>query len=323
MSEQASGAPGPGTADKESVPGATGPRLRLSAWLKRGATAACALLALLALGWSNYYLRHKMLRLVTVIESALTPGGSSEGTASAEAGAVPLYLHAAKPDRGCLPNSMLSVEAAARRYRRIELDLVFSSDDVPFLGHGNELAAITTGSLEDPERRTAAELDEIGLKDGSKLARFARFAECHAGRFDHIILDVKTSHSGAEAKARALAGIIGPGEGGRYLVVSLSGVFLSWFKQARPEVPVGCESYLATANWLAGFDAISLPLARVNESHDRRARRLGLKRFYWTAWHEDHLRRLLSWKPEGVIVDLAGENPPRIPDQWLKTEPRD
>jgi hypothetical protein len=197
--------------------------------------------------------------------------------------------------------------------------VAFSSDGVPYVSHGGDLTRRAGQPMGFIEEYASDELDRLVLVDGSALLRFEDFQKRYGGRFDRILLDVKTWHAGSASKARTLSGLIPAEDAKRFEVISLSGVFLLRFKDERPEIPAGCESYLAVGNRLAGFDMLSCSFLRVNAARDRTARRMGLKRLYWTAWSREDIARILSWRPDGLIVDLGGENPPPVPDAWRKS----
>lgn len=305
----------------ESVPShgikASG-RAFLRTWSTRlGLTALVAVLVP-ACAWHNYLLRHKMLRLVSVAERSLSDNGAASGLGDQADRSIPLYVHAAKTSARAIPCSVAAVEACASSFRRVEVDVAFSSDLVPYLSHGDNLSRISNSKQAFTERLSSKALDKLALSDGSRLMRLAAFCKLHARRFEHVILDVKTSHSQARQKAETVSRILGDEDGERYAVVSLSGPFLTWLRRKRPQMPVGCESYLAVSNWLAGFQVASWTFTEVTEDIDERARKLGLKRLYWTAWTDADLALIAGWHPEYIVVDLSGTAPPAIPAQWRR-----
>jgi hypothetical protein len=298
-----------------------GPKpLRRRLFLKATMAAALLTISAVVLSWLHYGARHKLLRALTVAESFFEGEMSESGGSGPvpEPGAIPFYIHAGRAGREFAPCSEASMAACAREYRRVEVDVSFSSDLVPYLSHGDNLSAVTGEPMEHIGRYSAEQLDRLVLTDGSRLLRFEKFASGCARDFEHTILDIKTSHQMAQEKAAVLSGLLGSRVSGRYMVISTSGPFLSWFRRLQPGIPVGCESYLALSSWLAGFQLASRSVERVGESGDIRARRFGLKRVYWTAWTEKGLERMLSWHPEFIVVDLGGERPPQIPARWRK-----
>lgn len=288
--------------------------------LRLAAAAGVAAVALGMAGWSNYWVRHKLLRLVSVAERVLTAAARSPapGSAAGEDGGVPVYIHGARTRPGVAYNSKAAVEAAAGGFRLVEVDLAFSRDLVPYLSHGGDLARRSGRALRGLDAYDSAELDGLLLADGSGLLRFEDFQRRYRERFDGIILDVKTSHARAHEKAQILGALIGPEGERRYRVISLSGVFLRWFQNERPGIPVACESYLAISNRLAGFPGVSWTAADITAGRDRLARGLKLHRLYWTAYTEKDARWILAWRPDATISDLGGEAPPEIPARWRR-----
>lgn len=284
------------------------PAQRPGAWRRRRRLAAGAVLVLAVLGWQSYLVRHYVLRTLTLLERAVVVPAGPGVTAAPAPPAV--FLHAARTRPGTAPNSRAAVAEAAAGFRRVEVDVGFSRDLVPYLSHGDDLAARAGRPLGFIEELDARQLDALPLLDGSRLVRLEDFLAHEAHGFDEIALDVKARHGGARQKAAVLARLLAPFGVGRVLVVTTSSPLLFWLKGALPQLRGGSETFGVMSNWLAGFDVFSAPYTDVAPFWNGAAQRLGLRRFYWTAHTPAQLDTLLALAPDALIVDLGGTEPP-------------
>ncbi|XXF77641.1 hypothetical protein P2318_32000 [Myxococcaceae bacterium GXIMD 01537] len=289
-------------------------------WRALGKLAALGVLALV-LGWQNYRLRHYLLRVVTFAETALAKGPGPLGTGAVpEAGTPPTYIHAARGKPGVGPNSAAAVAHTVEHFRRVEVDVGFSRDLVPYLSHGDDLAERSgkpLGLIEDLDSR---ELDALVLLDGSRLVRLEDFLAREAPRFDALTLDLKALHWKAEEKAAVLTRLLAGVPREKVLLLSLCGTLLFWLKASDPNLKVGSESFGVVANGLAGFDIYSTHYTAVHPFWDGVARRLGLLRFYWTAYDAQELSALMSLKPDALILDLSLERAPPVAPEWRRLD---
>ena len=254
--------------------------------------AALALAAGLAAAWSHTFSRHHLLRLVTEAERLATSWSSREPSQQTRTDHTFVYAHRAATTMHESGNSTGAIAAAAVEYRAVEVDLFFSADGVPFIGHG-ELAHLTS-----------RQLATVRLPDGSAPLPFAAFVRQHMHAFERLLLDVKTDHTDAADRAARLAALL-PRTNAEVTVLSRSGIFLLHFDRLRPDIGTACESYLAAASALAGFTSVSWARDDVNRLRDAAARKLGLERIYWTAVDERSIGLLRQWHPEHMIVNFA------------------
>ncbi len=259
--------------------------------------ATTVLIVVLAGSWQSYWVRHKILRLVTGVEAALyfiVPAPRSE-----TAGSETVYLHRGQLQDGPA-NSAAALQQANGRVRGVELDVCFTADMVPYLSHGDDFAGARPQSL-DFQALGSREAGSMLRSDGEPFLSLHDFVREHAGNFPCVLLDVKTDHSDAAAKAAALVECLAE-DVGRYRVTCLSGRLLWEVKALRPDLPCGCETMGPIAAWLGGFDAFHARLSEVEDSTDAAARGLGLQRLYFVVGSADELRRVEELKPEAFIA---------------------
>jgi len=239
--------------------------------------------------WQDTTMRHRMLRVLGYIEPLVYPvlsGSPPQVTPN-------YYLHRAHA--GGASNSAPAIEAARGIADRIEIDVCFTSDLVLFLSHGDDFAGATPDGL-DFETLTAADVSGVPRSDGTPFLRFEQFLAQYAGQFADVIVDVKTDHTRASAKAEQMAALTASHD--NLIFTSLSGVFLLRFKRLLPEARMGCELYGPVAAYLAGLDGYHADLNRVTRRRDGVAWRLGLRRLYYTA----DTPGAQEYYPEGLIV---------------------
>lgn len=237
-----------------------------------------ALVVVFLLAWQNYWARHKILRVVTGVEDvSLWMLGEP-----AAPGETTFYLHRAQSQPE-LPGAP------------VEIDVCFTSDFVPFLSHGDDHFGATPQSLEF-QQLSAADVESTTRADGSKFVKLADYLPGPS----RIILDIKTDHADAAAKAEALAGLMTDPD--KFIITSLSGRFLFELRDRVPGLRVGCESFGPLASWLAGFDGYHARLSEVADANDEAARALGLRRLYFVAGTSEEMQRANELSPEGLIV---------------------
>lgn len=274
---------------------AVDPKPRRRRKLRIALLGGVVLILLLVIGWQNYWVRHKMLRGVTQVESVAygflsDPDGDSTETR--------LYLHRAQFGEAP-PNSAIGLDALPTGIR-VEIDVCFTSDHVPYLSHGDDHEGAAPQSL-DFQQLTSKQVKRMKRKDGNDFLPLAEFTKRYLPRFDGVIIDVKTDHSDAQAKAEALAPLL-DGHAGVCTITSLSGRFLWELRREVPDAKVGCESFGPLANWLADFDGYHAEIGRVDDARNEAADALGLRRLYYVADDKGDRKRIEAWKPEACIV---------------------
>lgn len=273
--------------------------------------------------WRSPRVRHEVWWQYTKLERArdASPRAPAAGPPR-DADAVPVLLHAGKPGPGYLANSERSLRAAAERARAVELDVALSNDLVPYLSHEDDLGR-NAGTGEDRvSAHTAAELDAMTFTDGSRPLRLAVFVRELLPRFDRVALDLKTRQDRAEPKARALLEALGPVPLDRLQVIGRPAPVLMALARLRPGIALGCETYGPRANRAEGFTVYSARASDVTQDADRRARRAGLHRLYWTASSAEELVRIRAWRPDAVILDLADAGADALPPAWRRAPAR-
>jgi len=187
--------------------------------------------------------------------------------------------------------------------------VTFTRDLVPYLSHDEDFARLSGAPGDRLSQHWAAEVDATRGPEGEpslRLAALMAVAECEV-----LVLDVKTDHHRAQAKARALLEALGSRRAGVW-VLSMSGPFLQALGAEAPELRLGCEGYLPLGNYLAGFHVSSLDRAQVTSARDEAARSRGLLRLYWTARDPAQLEELRAWSPDALLF-----NAPEIPPSAL------
>lgn len=259
----------------------------------------------LALAWQVPLGRHRVLQVLTLLERRWSTGEAAPPGAVAT---TQHWIHAGWVGEGA-PNSGPSVRAACASFRGVEVDVAFSQDLVPYLSHDGDYARISGVAGDHLTRHSAAEIDAQEGPEGEPAMRLAALPEVAA--CEVLVLDVKTDHSRAEAKAAALLEALGERRRGVW-VLSMSGPFLQALGAAAPELLLGCEGYLPLGNALAGFHLSSLARGDVTSARDTSARERGLRRIYWTAHSEAELAELQAWGPEALLFDE-----PQVPAEAL------
>lgn len=276
------------------------------------------ILALLLFGWQDSKSRHAALFALSKLEHFVTSFGSNSNKGNSTSSNTIFSIHRGRSSAQALDNSEASLRQTARGFRRIEVDLEFSADLIPYLSHGDDLSRQLGRPTAALHTFTSQELDQLTLLDGSRLLRFENFLANLSQQFDHIYLDVKTSSTNVQKKARVIAALLPQNAKKHFAVLGLSCPFITELKRERPDIDVGCESYLPLASWLAGFDIFSVNYQTLNSQRNEMAVLLNLKRLYWTAGTSTALEEILRWKPEGVLVDAYGEEAPTVPARWKK-----
>jgi glycerophosphoryl diester phosphodiesterase len=282
------------------------------AWLRRVGVLALAVALALGLGWLHPLTRHRLLLTLTALERRWS-ADAGVPAAPAETRAAH-WVHAAWATDDLRPNSGPSARAACRTFRGVEVDVAFSTDLVPYVSHDHDFARLSGKPQDRLSLHSAAEIDAIRGPEGEPALRLAALvseAACEV-----LILDVKTDHRRADAKAAALLEALGSRRQGVW-ALSMSGPFLQALGGRAPELRLGCEGYLPLGNSLAGFHVSSLDRAQVTSSRDAAARARGLLRLYWTARDPAQLKELQAWSPDALLFDA-----PRIPREGLPAETR-
>ena len=250
--------------------------------MKRVALVLALVAIALIVAWNVDYARDRMLRAVTEAERRVTARGAASPTHPLPAAATTIYAHRGVVRAGLPENSAAAIAAAPALHPFLEIDVFFDRDGLPYVGHYAHT---------DPQQRVP----------------FDRFAREELGKFEAVLLDVKTARDDGQEVVDRFCNAIPRDTRTRITVLSLSGVFLTRLRRQRPELGTACESYLPLASKLAGFSAVSLYIGNVNTTRDALARRLGLERIYWTAFDAGMLARLKAWQPEGLIADFTRE----------------
>ncbi|MBN1656735.1 MAG: hypothetical protein JXA30_23380 [Deltaproteobacteria bacterium] len=223
------------------------------------------------------------------------------------------YIHRAQTSSLELRNSKIALDSSVALFHAVEIDISFSQDLIPYVSHGDDLDDLTGHAIEDINKLTSKKIDALETRDGGRLLSFERFCHDYLPRFRALLLDVKTNHDELNKKASIFSTLIPRNMSHKITVLSLSGSFLTTLKHIRPDLSLACESFSPTANWLAGFTAVSQNIYVINTHRDIIARWLGLSRIYWTAHNEAEARRIRSFGPDGIIVHMGGTNPPTLP----------
>ena len=260
-----------------------------------------------AVGWATPRGRHALLLALTSVERRWSAGeGPPPGVGPERSGH---WIHAAWVGSQSAPDAPRGALEAVASFRGVEADVMFSRDLVPYLSHSDvEFARLCAKPGARLSELESAEVDDLGGDEGPAL-RLSQLVE--AATCEVLVLDLKTDHARAAEKASALLRALGPRREGVWLV-SRSGPLLSEVRALAPELPCGCEGYLASGNYLAGFSVLSLDRSDLTPSRDARARALGLTRLYWTARTPAELDELRAWRPEALLLDL-----PRLPASSL------
>ncbi|MET7330559.1 glycerophosphodiester phosphodiesterase family protein [Nonomuraea sp. NPDC005650] len=134
-----------------------------------------------------------------------------------------------------------------------------------------------------------------------------------------LLLEIKAPelYPGIEARVaaelRRHSGWLAPG---RLVVQSFSWASMRTFHRLLPDVPIGLLGTPSTADLpgLAKFaDQINPPYTSLSASYVRRVHDLGMEVLAWTVDNPDTMRRMLSYRVDGIIT-----NKPDVLDDLLK-----
>jgi len=204
-------------------------------------------------------------------------------------------------------NSVASIEAALDAgYPGVEVDVIFTKDQVPILFHDPWLFRLT-GQSGYVHELTWAELREVPLRDGQRILSLEAFWKDYAGRFSSLCIDLKGDEDHALERARALADAMPPSASmPRTLVVGHPLPILRELSGMRDDLHYACERYGVLANKLCGFDAVSASRAMFSPGQARLARTMGMTYMLWVVNDGAALR---SARTTGVDIILTDHLP--------------
>lgn len=262
-----------------------------------------------------------LVMLTTLLVSVLAPRWTMQkltavehrvcrwvGSAAPSASAPAILAHRGYVAHATMAeNSVASVEAAlGAGYPGVEVDVIFTKDQVPVLFHDPWLFRLT-GQSGYVHELTWAELREMPLRDGQRILSLEEFWTTYAGRFSSLCIDLKGDEEHALERARALSDAMPPLESmPRTLVVGHPLPVLRELARMRQDLHYACERYGVLANKLCGFNAVSASRAMYSPGQARLARALGMTYMLWVVNDDAALR---SARTTGVDVILTDRLP--------------
>jgi hypothetical protein len=168
-----------------------------------------------------------------------------------------LGSHRGVVEKSGVENSRQSIEAAFQNgFRRLEVDISFSSDLKPYLFHGPRLGLVgIQGNFSD---YSSNEIDKWRLKNNEPIITLGRFCYLYANKFEKIYLDVKGDNYDYKKKAQSIWQAIKDYEIQRFVLIGVPWRVIKKVKSELPLVNVGYEKKGVIANYLLGADTVSL-----------------------------------------------------------------
>jgi glycerophosphoryl diester phosphodiesterase len=238
------------------------------------------------------------IKLMNVISPWLQQHPDSDGPS------LTLASHRGLVQKGSVENSHQSIKDALEAgFRGIEIDISFSSDLVPFVFHGPDLAPVgCEGQFSDV---SSDEIKNFRLKNGESIITLKEFCRLYGTKFDRVYLDIKADNSHYKKRAGMMIQEMNNFDSHKIVLIGFPWRVMREVKRKLPDISIGIEQKGTIANFLLGGDMVSLHYRNeFSYAEYKLAKLLGLDVVTWTINDIEILKKYSKIYKINVLTDL-------------------
>jgi glycerophosphoryl diester phosphodiesterase len=249
---------------------------------------------------------NKVLRDISTIEFKLMNVISSwlPQQADPDGPSLTLASHRGLVQKGSVENSQQSINDSLKGgFRSIEIDISFSSDFVPFVFHGPDLALV--GREGQFSKFASNKIKGLQLKNGQSIITLKEFCHLYGSKFEIVYLDIKSDNTYYKKKAKMIIREMNDYDSDNIVLIGFPWRVMREVKKALPQIRIGIEQKGAIANFLLSGNMVSLHYRNeFSYAEYKLAKFLGLDVLTWTVNDIETLKHYSKIFKMNVLTDL-------------------